>query len=86
MESFSYRKTPVHIKEEDVGTNLMIAKNGLARLIKQEMEQNMDQSEVRDDGSAGTGHDEDMLDHFEESDGDERGSIPFDDSEKSREV
>lgn len=64
----------------------MMAKNGLAHRIKQEMEQSVDQSEVRDDGSAGTGQDEDMLDHFEESDADERNSIPFEDSEKSREV
>ncbi|KAK6631104.1 hypothetical protein RUM43_014200 [Polyplax serrata] len=80
------RQTPVHIKEEDVGTNLIMSKNGLAR-IKQEMEQSMDQSDVRDDRSAGTnGQDEEMMDNFDESDGDERNSIPFEDSEKSREV
>ncbi|KAL0267760.1 UNVERIFIED_CONTAM: hypothetical protein PYX00_009936 [Menopon gallinae] len=80
------RRTPVHIKEEDVGSNLLMGKNGLARLIKQEMEQNVDQNDARDDASPGTGHDEDMLDHFDESDGEERASIPFDDSEKTREV
>lgn len=63
-----------------------MSKNGLAR-IKQEMEQSMDQSDVRDDRSAGTnGQDEEMMDNFDESDGDERNSIPFEDSEKSREV
>lgn len=63
-----------------------MTKNGVAHRIKQEMDQSADQSEIRDDRSGGTGQDEDMLDHFEESDGDERSSIPFEDSEKSREV
>lgn len=85
-DMFAYRQTPVHIKEEDIGSNLLMGKNGLARLIKQEMEQNVDQNDTRDDASPGTGHDEDMLDHFDESDGEERASIPFDDSEKTREV
>ena len=86
---FFSRQTPIHIKEEDVGSNLLMAKNGLGHRIKQEiLDNSVDHTEVRDeDGSGDAVRDEDMLlDHFEESDPDERNSIPFDDSEKSREV